>query len=329
MIGTFSIRTNRFKNEKFLARTIDGKPVIWFGSGCPNNPEVRQMSLNLVEEIASMEGVDAIILDGIRFASPGEGIKTFMTCFCEECWRKSRELGYDMTQMKVSLKNIVKHLTYLNGGYLNSIKVWKSPIDFLDFLLRFPGVLEWLRFRADSITEHVEDVIKVVKSINSHCKVGAYLFSPSLSYLVGQDYRSLGRLLDYVEPMIYRIGNGVACINYELAKMALDIYERSLGIDQKDLQIFLFRLFGLNSEPKKNIKDLAKGLSPKIIEGEVSRAIGFVEASKIIPVLFLNDPHYVHAVEYAIKGGAQRISFFRFSHGSERMLSEIARLICG
>lgn len=238
VMGAFSFERADLRKRDSLVRRLDGKRVEWFGSGCPNNPKIRKVSLSRARDAASVEGVEAVVLDGIRFASPGEGIDTFLSCFCDVCKRKSDELGYDMREMKASLRDLVKSIGHLTPSLLNSVGGWKSPVDMLDLLLRFPGMLEWLRFRADCVCEHITDIRKAIRSANPRCKLGAYLFTPSLSYLVGQDYRRLEELLDYVEPMIYRTGEGVACLNHEVAKMAADIYEMGDGLDQVEIQRF-------------------------------------------------------------------------------------------
>ena len=326
-LGTFSIRETNLEGEEFLARRLDGTPIIWFGSGCPNNPKVREASLNVVRDAASIEGVEAVILDGIRFASPGEGIESFMTCFCEECKRKARELGYDMSEIEASLRGLLKSIKNLTPSLLNSLSNWNSPIDLFDLLLRFPGALEWLRFRADCIVEHVADVKKAVKSVNPNCKLGAYLFTPSLAYLVGQDYRRLVNLLDYVEPMIYRAGNGVACLNYEVARMAADIYEKGSNLDQVEVQRFLFNLLGLNAKPETTIEKLRGGISANTVGDETKRAITVVGASKLIPILFLDDPFLKESVQGALKAGVQALSFYKFSEGMESALRTVVEMM--
>ncbi|MGQ9514849.1 MAG: hypothetical protein ACUVTL_07375 [Thermoproteota archaeon] len=184
--GAFSLRGEKYLKRNLLSQMLDGIPVQWFGSECPNNVKIGESSLNLLEDAAAMEGVKAVVLDGIRFASPGEGIETFMTCFCNSCRQKARDLGYDMDKMKRSLREIMKSINNMTPSILRSINYLKSPIDIFGLLFNSPGASEWLRFRADCIVEYVKEARKVVRSVKRSCKIGAYLFSPSLSYLVGQ-----------------------------------------------------------------------------------------------------------------------------------------------
>ena len=329
VMGAFSLERADSRKRDSLVRRLDGRRVEWFGSGCPNNPKIRKASLSRARDAASVDGVEAVVLDGIRFASPGEGIDTFLSCLCDACRRKSDVLGYDMREMKTSLRGLLKSIDRFTPPLLRSIGGWESPVDLFDLLLRFPGMLEWLRFRADCVCEHVADIREAMRSVNPSCKLGAYLFTPSLSYLVGQDYRRLGELLDYVEPMIYRTGEGVACLNHEVAKMATDIYERGDGLDQVEIQRFLFDFLGLDAEPEISISHLKGGISPKSVESEVRRATRTVGASKLVPILHLNDPFLRESVAGALRAGIEAISFFHFYEGAEEAIRIAGETIKG
>lgn len=61
----------------------------------------------------------------------------------------------------------------------------------------------WLRIRALSIADFVKEVREVLRDVDKGILLGADLFYPSISWMVGQDYRLLGKYLDIVKPMIY------------------------------------------------------------------------------------------------------------------------------
>lgn len=89
-----------------------------------------------------------------------------------------------------------------------------------------------------------------------------------------------------MEPMIYRRGKGVACLNFEVARIPADIYNRGSDLDQVDVQKFLFNLLGLDVKPEINIEKLEEGISFDVVESETRRAMIMVEASKLVPSYF-------------------------------------------
>jgi len=187
--------------EEFGVEDVYGGRSLWAGAGCPNNPAVREnCMLHIKKALASLD-VDGIVLDGVRFPSPGSGRSSFLTCFCKHCCRKAETLGYELSRIR----------RFLGGP--------PDPMAFFKTLDRSSPLVEWLDFRCDSITEHVKHVREHVGASYPEAEVGAAVFTPSLATLAGQRYVELGSILDFVQSMIYSRGKGLACINFELAKL--------------------------------------------------------------------------------------------------------------
>ena len=68
---------------KLGVESVYGERVLWANSGCPNNEIIRNSTLREIKEILESLDVDGIVLDGVRFPSPGSGLKAFLSCFCE------------------------------------------------------------------------------------------------------------------------------------------------------------------------------------------------------------------------------------------------------
>lgn len=96
--------------------------------------------------------------------------------------------------------------------------------------------------------------------------------------------------------MIYRRGKGVACLNFEVARIPADIYNRGSDLDQVDVQKFLFNLLGLDVKPEINIEKLEEGISFDVVESETRRAMIMVEASKLVPSYFWTIPSSAKAL---------------------------------
>jgi hypothetical protein len=133
---------------------------------------------------------------------------------------------------------------------------------------------------------------EVAKSVYPKAEVGAAVFAPSLAPLVGQSYVDLASILDFIQPMVYHKGGGLACINFELSQL---IDEFSKGEDQVSVLNEAYRLLTyIRHDPPESLKAvLEDGLPVGIVEDEVWRArkiLGTVKGSikaKLSPIMFV------------------------------------------
>lgn len=312
------------KKPKYLAEDPLGRKHIWFNSGCPNNPAIRSKCLKIVEEWVTEYEVDGVILDGIRFASPGSGFNAFTTCFCEHCENKAKELGFNFDRMRKavlefskSIKRVPKLLHELmRGHYLN----------LFHLLLSYDGLLSWIEFRTESIAEHIKDVRNVVKSVSDSIELGAYVFTPSLAPLVGQCYYKISEYLDLVKPMIYRIGRGVACLNYELYVMANEILRHNPELGEAEVLRFIYNVFSLpKGLPERTVELLENGLSCEVLKREMLMARALTPTKGVLhPIIMLRDRRIEKAVELSLQAKVDGIDFFAFK---EELMSNIKRAV--
>jgi len=247
---------------------VHGEKRLWMGSGCPNNPTVKEHCLSRVEKALSSLKIDGVVLDGVRFPSPGSGVSAFLTCFCTHCRERAEELGCDLAGIKHFLKDL------------------KDPTLFIKASLTYPGGLnplsEWLRFRCHSIAEMVKRVKLLLRDVNPHAKLGAAVFTPTLAPLVGQDYASLASYLDFIQPMIYHKGDGIACINFELAKLVEEYSESKL--EEKRFLMEIYRETGFNG-PLDSLRE--RGLPVKTVSLEAVKRRRLVGGLKFTPIIFI------------------------------------------
>ncbi|RLE79964.1 MAG: hypothetical protein DRJ52_07405 [Thermoprotei archaeon] len=323
---TFGLE-NKFRRAEYLAEDIYGRKYIWFGSGCPNNLELRQKNLEWIEDTATQVDISGISLDGIRFSSPGSGIEAFFTCFCETCRRKAEDLGYDFEKMRGDLQRLYesfekpKFLKYVSSAV-------EDPLMLLDFLTDFRGVVEWLSFRADCIAEHVRDARNLLKSIDPELELGAYIFTPSLSSLVGQDYRMLSLYLDVLQPMIYRLGKGVACYNHELAVLAEDL-SRLTSLPLSNTLSLVYKLAGVSEfNPPLDLNKLKEsGLPLEIVSKEALRAQQIALGKRVEPIIMLRDPQVEDATRKVLSAGCSGVNFFIYKEGFEDKIRKIGEVV--
>jgi hypothetical protein len=258
-------------------KNVNEMNLFWAESGCPNNPMIREYSIRRIKEALQFD-IDGIVLDGVRFPSPGSGLSRFLTCFCDYCKKRAKGLGYDLDLVKERLKS-----------FLNPLILMKVSLYFPNFSDN-NGLVDWISFRCHSITEYVKTVKKVCQGLDQKAEVGAALFTPSLSSIVGQSYRDLCVILDFIQPMVYHKGNGIACINFELGKLV-----ENLTDDKQRGKVLRMIYSILNYEkhnPPSNISGLfEKGLPLMIVIEEVikTKKLKGTRHARLTPIIYVID----------------------------------------
>ncbi len=302
--GTFS-RSKEFQGEEFLAVDVEGKPREWFGSTCPNISEVRAANLSRIESALSETECDGLMLDGCRFASPASGLGALFTCFCPRCRREAEKMGLDFQRME---KDVRKVYRILADGRLKSV----PDIHGFSIMSKFswlPGIADWLAFRRRCVIEHFEGVTDIVHQMGA--EMGAYIFTPCLSPLVGQDYQDLSALLDVASPMIYRNypdDPGPACLNKETAALAR--YVKRGGLKDLKAAGLVQGFLGLNEEGK-TVSEIDAEASLESVEIEMTRASSLLKGvSKRIPILYLGDEQLEKSVQAALEMDLEGVDLF-------------------
>jgi len=161
--------------ENGVVEDVFGKKANLKALGCPSDDKLR------VKNISKLEDVEyEVILDFVRFPSPANG-DFFYSCFCENCYKKARELGFNLNEIRGNVKEYLK----------------TDDVSMLE---------DWFNFKKEVIKDYLEW---------SELK-RAFFFTPSLSFLVGQSYDFE---LKCIYPMVYPEDAGPACIGYELSYM--------------------------------------------------------------------------------------------------------------
>lgn len=329
VIGAFRL-DEELRDPRFLAEDPYGRKHVWFGSGCPNNPEIRRRTLNRVSEIVEKHDVNSILLDGIRFASMGSGLEAFATCFCDNCSSKAEEYGYRFGEIRRSVKRML-------DAFYDFKRIWEvfqayrsSPVGFIDIVARESALSDWLMFRERSITEFIVEVRNMVKSYNRKASLGAYLFTPSLAFLVGQNYRELWRHLDLVKPMVYRKGRGVACLNFELAKIAEDLLKWNPWLVEGELLETVYRIFGFQGEeyPLSLSRLFEDCLPLSSLRAEFLAAKRLLAGrSQLHPIIMLDDPQIEEAVKLAVETGLDGLDFFAFREEEKNRILRVSEAL--
>lgn len=289
-----------FTGEEWLAEDMWGRRQKWFSSTCPTRKEVRAYNLEGVRKMAQTPGIQGILIDGARFASPssGESSDAFYTCFCPHCMEKAEKMGFDAKEMRMAAAMLYD---FLHG----------KPLDLMPF---YAGLREWMEFRRAATTEHLLDFVQAVKEVNPDLKAGVYIFAPALSDLVGQHYRDLRGKMDIIAPMLYRCypqESGPACLNVELADM-LTMLEGAANLTPQQRIYALNALTGHELVGYEDPDELRKGLDVSILRREAQRAKRMAADQEVIPIIELDDPKLESAILQTAAGGADGVNFFLY-----------------
>ncbi len=319
-LGAFSVPQ---ADTHLHCRSLDGEPRWWFGSGCPSHPEVRQRLLDSVREAASW-GAAGILLDGIRFASPYDGPDTFLTCTCRWCTAAAADHGISMARVAGSLREARNRLAALPEADLARIADGtESPADLLAVLPSWEPLLQWLRYRADVVCDMVGEVRAVLRAVAPESRLGAYVFTPSLAPLVGQDYGRLEATLDVISPMIYRLGDGPACLAPEVRGLATLLAAAGGG----PREALTLRLLGLAPAGRPGILPGPElGVDAVAIEARRSRS-RLSGRAELVPILWLDDPDVVSSVAATLAASPAGVSFYPTGDQRHLRLSQVSAFL--
>jgi len=287
-----------FNNEGYLSLDVNGDRRLWFGSACPTNAEVRSKNISDIKTMAASKNIKGVLIDGARFASPAsaDNAEAFFTCFCGNCMEKATGYGYDAARMQKSAFELYR--------------LYKGDGNSSAFVERhLAGLMDWFAFRRIATTEHLLNFVDAVKSANADMIAGIYIFTPSLSFLVGQNYSDLAKRMDIISPMIYRkykSDDGPACLNHETT--AIFNILRGVLKDAKKTRALLSALTGVNVD--EHIKET--GFPPETVGAEVKKAAGLAGGEKIIPIILLDDDRLRESIKSCADAGARTVSFFTY-----------------
>jgi hypothetical protein len=177
-----------------------------------------------LDDLLSRHAFTGVFLDKIRFPSPANGLEEVASCFCDHCRVAARAVGLDLDAVARQIEDEITTIDPASD---------EADRDWLDLAVEGRPLLErFLRFRMDSITGLAAEAHAL--ALRLHRKVGFDLFSPGLARLVGQDYRALSRLADWIKPMTYRIAQGPAGLRLEIPALAEGV-ARMFALDARQV----------------------------------------------------------------------------------------------
>jgi hypothetical protein len=187
---------------------------------CPNNPAARRKTVTRLRQLLARHDFPGVFLDKIRFPSPANGVDEMLCCFCGHCRDAASRVDLDLDSVVKILADRV-----VDPCVSPAETRGEQAYSWLDALLAGNPILSrFLRFRADSVTALVAELADEARRVGR--KVTLDLFSPCLAPLVGQEYRRLKSLCDWVKPMTYRLALGPAGLRLEIPALIKGVASR-------------------------------------------------------------------------------------------------------
>ncbi|MBS7628358.1 family 10 glycosylhydrolase [Candidatus Bathyarchaeota archaeon] len=209
-----------FNNEPF-ARSFPGATTVdvFGGRGstfiCPNNPDMRNYLAMLYADMVENYEIQGIDMDYIRYPA-GQGLTggvgsylptlTFASyeCFCDYCREAAEKKGLDWGRIRKDVAAVAEQSRQQTPEtFRRTTASLRGIYDLVRFFIKYPSLIEWLRFRTETVTEVVKEIREAVKDANPKVEVHADLFYPTMAWIAGQDYAQLSAYLDAAKPMIY------------------------------------------------------------------------------------------------------------------------------
>ncbi|HWA08637.1 MAG TPA: twin-arginine translocation signal domain-containing protein [Opitutaceae bacterium] len=224
------------------------------GGPCLNNPYFRNLISGMVEDYVRDYQVDAVQRGSERQGPLGNALGAWhhgsrsdpgqTSCFCEHCAAKAAKQGIDIERVK---KAYLALEPYVRDG-----RDGKRPrdgyyVEFWRLLLRYPELLVWETFWADSMREMQRELYAKAKSIRPEVQVGFHIwhnasFNPI--YRAEQDYKPYTEYSDFLKPVIYDNPAAERMTSY-VYSVGQNIYG---DLSRQQLLDFEYSIMGLTKE---------------------------------------------------------------------------------
>ena len=172
---------------------------------CPSREAVSVWFEAVYAHWAGAYGVQGIDLTHARYPMGSFPLGLF-GCTCHHCAAAAAELGYDMDDMTASLHSARTSLRKLDGRRLGEVaRLGAGFFDVVQALGVQPGLIAWLRFRAELVTRALARFRAAAKAAQPDILFGSDTFPASMALTVGQDLSRWGEFGDFASPLVSHI----------------------------------------------------------------------------------------------------------------------------
>jgi hypothetical protein len=258
---------------------------------CPSNSGILDKVFKKYLTIIDNYSFDGVFLDRIRYPSFANGLESLFTCTCHEC--QIRQSLFSGVSVEETLNNMHILLGFFKESTVDNLK----KIHSFSNLIRKFNLGNFFDFRTAEIENIIIRFISAARKRKK--KIGLDLFTPTLSHIVGQDYKNLQMHSDWIKMMTYCYANGPAGIPLEASCFIKGLLElNETGLSEKEAVGFCSQLFRTDF-PDNTEKILSDGVSTEYLREELFRAkkLLYHNKNEIIPgIELVNHPFFTPPV---------------------------------
>jgi len=150
---------------------------------CPNRPKLMKWLPAAAAEVVRTYRPTGILLDDFSLGTPGP-IDTLFMCWCSLCQARVSELGYDADRVRIGMQGARSKLQ--NAGARLTGTTGVGIGQFVEAIGYDTGLLDWLNFRADSVSACLYEIRQAVAGVDTGALIGILTKAPTVAMLYGQ-----------------------------------------------------------------------------------------------------------------------------------------------
>ncbi|MEM2644191.1 MAG: hypothetical protein QW502_03385 [Candidatus Bathyarchaeia archaeon] len=152
---------------------------------CPNNPNSKEYLLALIEDIVSNYDVSGLELESLNFGSllpHPRGLAAdnltdalLKMCFCDNCRRAAKNMGYDWETMERDAKEVMRVYMNMEPRVADSITRGRvNTISFIQMVVQMKGLEDFMRFQADTLIQVLSEMRERIGRLGREGSVSMY-----------------------------------------------------------------------------------------------------------------------------------------------------------
>lgn len=169
---------------------------------CPNRPKLVKWLATAAADIVKTYKPAGLLLKDFHIGA-ADRIDPFFMCWCQTCRTRAIELGYDADRVGLALQGI---RTKLTEGRPSRPALSRPGLGHLIEAIGYDtGIVDWLNFRADSISSCLFEIRKAVTAADPGTRVIVASHAPSVAIFFAQRRDDLLRdttIADVAAPIV-------------------------------------------------------------------------------------------------------------------------------